>query len=245
MRKIKRFVPIAALCALLSVPHSASALGIILAVDIAQAPTDLTQAGFTQFVTGDVSAGGAPKTLTVDAYTVTIAAGTSIACFNGGTDFTGINSRGRTPIPDSGSYTQSSMMRERVVSLGSAGNLTTGIGTGLYLKIQGLAPGAKYRLQAWGVDHTGTPPALKNGTAAGFDATYEPTLSPLGGYTISGSPTSIADNNAYSIVGTFTADSNGTIIYKSIANIDGSGILNGFTLESVTPATIRLFGAVK
>lgn len=239
---------VAMLSGVLALGFSQAASASLVAIDIAQFASNPTQAGFTQWlIAQDQPAGGTMAVTNVGAYTLTISAGDTVACLSSAASFTGFNIRGRTPsIANSGDFTQSDLMKERIANTGGTGNLTTGTGRGLYLKITGLEANKQYLLQAWGVDQTGTPATLKTGTEAGFDATYEATtgLTKLGQYTVAASQTSIIDNNAYSIVGTFTADSTGTIIYKAIGNIDGA-VLSGFTLDAIPePATIGLMGVI-
>lgn len=223
----------------------------VVAVDLEQFASNPTQAGFSKFVVGDIPSGtNSMPSIQIGSYTVTVSAGASVDCFSGGSAFVGIGSRARNPyIQDSGDFTQSALMMDRSTASGIAGSQTLGTGNGLYLKIEGLEPNTLYRLQAWGVDQTGTPATLKTGSVAGFDATTEQagytSLRKLGGYTISSGQTNITNNAQYSVSGLLVSDSNGTVIYKSIENFDGSGILNGFTLyTSYEPRPLELRAAV-
>ncbi|MCU0857451.1 MAG: NBR1-Ig-like domain-containing protein [Pontiellaceae bacterium] len=217
---------------------------VLLAVDLHQNSTDpvpVTPPGFIGWTIGEVAALSAAPSITTNGYTVTLGSGTSAACLTTPALQTGMNSRYRLGyVTNAGAFTQESMMRERVGSLVNPIDPSTGNGTGngLYLKISGLASNTPYIFQAWGVDSTGTNPAatLKNGDNYGFNATAEPagysSLPLVGFYTVSGSPSVIMDNNQYSVMGTITSDTNGTIVYKQISTIDRS-IMNGFMLSTV------------
>ncbi len=228
---------------------------VILSVDVERSHTGGalfdTQAGFQSFDTTGV--GSAVISQTFGAFTVDFVAGSSIASFSGTPDSVMATRYRANHIANSGSFTQSDLMNDRLNSdaVGLIDPATgNGTGTGLYMRISGLSANTQYSLQVWGVDHTGNPGSLKNGYAYGFDATNEApsytSLTQLGTYTISGNPTTIADNDAHSITGNITTDGSGTLIYKSISNMDGSGIVSGFQLSAVPePSTaILLLGGI-
>lgn len=218
--------------------------GVVLAVDLHQNATDsvpTTPDYFSAWFVGNVSAGNAAPSTTIGGYGLTLGSGTTVDCLANAANHTGLNARNRSTgyIVNSGAFTQADMMRERIGSLANPTDSTAGQGTGngLYLKISGLEADTSYLIQAWGVDSTGTFDSsnvrLKNGYCYGFDATAETagysSLPRIGSYTVSGSPTTIADNDQYSVSGVITSDSTGTLIYKQISNIDRS-VMNGFVL---------------
>lgn len=210
----------------------------VLSVDFETNVVDLTQSGFTQMVVLDQTT--LVTTKIIGSYTVKIAGGYSNTCFSGG-PVVAYNGRTRTNnIGNAGAFTQANLMRERIVAYGPTPvDPAVGLGTGpgLYIMVEGLAPNQTYSIRVWGVDHSGKQKPLKSGYAYGFNATFETngytSLPQLGNYTVTNSPTTIADNNQYSVSGNITSDYQGRIIYKSIANIDGCGIANGFTLTMV------------
>jgi len=222
-------------------------LEVILAVDLHQLATDLvpvTPDYFTGWFVGNVSAGVAAPSTNINGYAITLGSGTSIGCLVNPALQAGMNARNRTTgyILNAGEFTQADMMRERIASLGSPTTPTTGKGTGsgLYLKVSGLSANTSYMIQAWGVDSTGlfasSNVRLKDGYNYGYDATAETggytSLPQVETYTVAGSPTTIADNDQYSVSGIITTDSSGTLIYKQISNIDKS-VMNGFVLSTV------------
>jgi hypothetical protein len=218
---------------------------VLLAVDLHLNSTDPLPAVpeyFTAWTLGQTVAGDAAPSTVINGLAVTIGTGDSVGCLANPALQTGFNARNRAGhILNSGAFTQANMMRERIASLVLPTDPATGNGTGngIYLKISGLAPNARYLIRSWGVDSTGTNPnaTLKNGYNYGFDATTEAAgysgLPQLGSFTVSGNPTTIIDNNAYSISGMITSDANGTIIYKQISDIDKS-VMNGFVLSSAS-----------
>lgn len=220
---------------------------LILAVDIETLPTDTTQTNFTQMVVGDQTV--EVTRVVIGNYTVSIAGGSSTNCFIGAPHLMAYNSRDRiNNVKTAGSFLQVNLidlLRERVAVWGGSPidpAIGKGTGPGLYLMVEGLEPRTIYTLQAWAVDHVKNSAVLRNGYVYGFDATFEEkgysSLPLLGTYTISGSPETIEDNSQYSITGTMTSDSRGRIIYKTISNLDGCGLLNGFTLNYVGPVVL-------
>ncbi len=230
---------------------------VILAVDFHQTATDPvpeTPDYFTGWFVGNVSAGVAAPSTTIEGYTLTVGSGTSVDCLVTPASQTGMNARNRSLgyILNAGDFTQADMMRERIASLVNPTAPATGKGTGngLYLKVAGLETNTSYLVQVWGVDSKGTfadtNARLKDGYNYGFNATAEgagyTSLPQLGAYTVSGSPTAIADNDEYSVSGIITTDSSGTLIYKQISNIDKS-VLNGFVLSTVEVAPLEGYDA--
>jgi hypothetical protein len=218
---------------------------VILGVDFHQTASDPvpeTPDYFSSWFVGNVSASNTAPTTTINGYSLTVGSGTSVDCLVTPILQTGMNARNRSTkyIANAGDFTQADMMRERIASAVNPTDPATGSGTGngLYLKVAGLEANTDYLMQAWGVDSTGTNPnaTLKNGYNYGFDATAETggydSLPQVGTYTISGSPTTIADNDQYSVSGVLTTDSSGTLIYKQISSIDRS-VMNGFVLSTV------------
>jgi hypothetical protein len=226
-------------------------------VDLHQTATDLvpvTPDYFTGWFVGNVSAGVAAPSTTVNGYAITLGSGTSIGCLVNPALQAGMNARNRTTgyILNAGDFTQADMMRERIASLGNPTYPATGKGTGngLYLKVSGLSENTPYMIQAWGVDSTGlftgSNVRLKNGYNYGYDATAETggytSLPQVETYTVAGGPTTIADNDQYSVSGIITTDSSGTLIYKQISSIDKS-VMNGFVLSAVDAAPLEGYDA--
>ncbi len=215
---------------------------VLLAVDLHQNASDPLPAApdyFAAWQLGNLSAGNPAPSTVINGYTVTFATGDSIASLSDPVLQAGFNARNRANhIPNSATFTHAELMRERIASLGNPTDPASGNGTGqgIYLKIEGLTPNTPYRIQAWGVDFR-EDGSLKNGYNYGFDATAEiadyTSLPELGSYSISGNPTTITDNDQYSVVGLITTDADGALVYKQISDIDRS-VMNGFTLSSVT-----------
>ncbi len=214
---------------------------VLLAVDLHQNASDPLPTMPNYFVgwpLGNLAAGEPAPSTVINGYTMTFATGESRESLSNPALQAGFNARNRgNHIPNAGAFTQADLLRERVASSGNPTNPATGNGTGhgIYLQIEGLSPNTPYLIQAWGVDFNNDG-ALKNGYNYGYDATHEvagySSLPELGSYTISGNPTTIADNDAYSVSGLITTDANGTLVYKQISNIDRS-VMNGFTLSSI------------
>lgn len=227
---------------------------MLLAVDLHQNTSDLvplTPDYFTGWMIGNVDAGVAAPSTSMNGYVVTVGSGSSVACLTHPAMQAGLNARSRSGyVQNSGAFTQAELMRERIASLVEPINPSTGNGTGngIYLSISGLEPNTPYVIQTWGADSTGDNPnaTLKNGYNYGFDATLETagyaSLPLLGSYTVSGSPSVIANNNQYSVTGVITADTNGTIVYKQISNIDKS-VMNGFVLSAVSRSELSGYDA--
>jgi len=203
---------------------------------------DLGTANQSPFVLWNVGADGInarTKGFTITD-TVSVPSGLLSAIIGAGSDATDVNNdngslntRSRTNVPpDSGSFTQSNLLTDRVVS-------TTG--TGLFLSLSGFAPNTTFSIQVWGYDtQNSNPYGAKPGTFSLYDRTN-------GANSLIGSFTSVAgalptDNNTFSVVGNFTSDKNGMIILESISNIDGTGIMNGFVVSTVPePMGVSLF----
>lgn len=212
----------------------------ILAVDFGYTGDSYVETNWVGWSTGDIGAGVAAPTTTINGYNLAVASGSSISCLTTAADNEGFNFRLRNPsIADAGSFTQNELMFDRIASA-VANTATDGTGSGFYLSISGLDANTDYMIQVWGVDQTGDPATLKNGYVYGFDATGETggytSLPELGNYTISNSPTTIADDDAWSISGTVTTDSGGKMVYKTVSNID-KAVMNGFTLSTVASAS--------
>jgi len=227
-----RSLCIAAMAAL-ALPMSAEA-AVILAVDFGGG-TGNVQSGFQGFA--NPAEGGVSATQTYSGITVTIDGGTNTS----GTGSAGfLNSRDRPHAPpNSGTYTNYSLLRDRIVSTGGT--------QGVMLTISGLAPNTDYVLQVWGFDAraevAGQNVGAKPGTNILWDNTggsdYE-----LGQYTMTAGqlPT---DNNSFSITSTITTDINGTIVVRSYnptsgTRIDGTGIMNGFMLSNIPEPSVSL-----
>lgn len=215
---------------------------VILAVDLHQGGSDPLPTipdYFVGWTLGNLAAGNPAPSTVINGYTLTFATGASRESLSNPALQAGFNARNRgNHISNSGAFTQTDLMRERVASLGTPTDPVSGNGTGhgIYLKIEGLAPNTPYRIQVWGVDFDNDG-SLKNGYNYGYDATTETvgytSLPELGSYTISGNPTTIADNDQYSVVGIITTDATGTLVYKQISNIDRS-VMNGFVLSATS-----------
>jgi fibronectin type 3 domain-containing protein len=208
-------------------------------IDLLQNTTDPVETGYTGFRVGDVGAGSAAPSITVNGVTATIAAGNKIASLTTPTEFTGWNARNRTSfIPDSGSFTHDALYANRVGSLSNATNVATGDGVGIYVKLEGLLANKSYLIQASGNDYTAAG-ALKNGVFYLWDATNEVTIDnvtsglvAIDNYSVSGNPTTIANNDVYSASGEITTDGLGSLIFKVTGNIDRNS-LNGFSATLV------------
>jgi len=254
---------VALLLCCLSCYANAALLSVDFAAAAAPDPGNPLQPGFQEWVMGSASDTAPPVTNPTKSFSTsagsivaTIAGGSSIAAFSGIGNIQ-INTRARAGIANSGDFTQSALLNERFVSTGSPTNVATpsGIGNGLYLRLTGLAASTTYTIQVWGVDYTAG--ALKSGYFHLFDATNEgagyTSLPSLGSYSIGSTPssggassgiTTISNNNQYSVTANVTTDSTGTLIVKSISNIDGSGIMNGFVLIPEPSSAVLLFGAM-
>jgi len=203
-----------------------------------------TQTGFETFLNpGDNTV----TTNTYGSFDVTVAGGTSIGVLDLATG-NAMNGRYRgsngTPaIANSGAFTLEDVWSDRLVTNGAASGLADGSGAGLYIRVDGLSANTAYTFKAWGGDPAGGD--LNDLDNYGFDATNESTsgLVALGNYTITGDPTTILNDDEYSISGTITTDASGTLIYKSV-NLSTNnattglatgpnGIINGFTIVAV------------
>jgi fibronectin type 3 domain-containing protein len=207
-------------------------------IDLLQNTTDPVEAGYTGFHVGDVAAGSVAPSITVNGVTATIAAGNKIASLTTPAEFTGWNARNRSPIiPDSGSFTHDALYANRIGSLQTATNAATGEGVGIYVKLEGLLANKAYIIQASGNDYSAG--KLKNGSFYLWDAQNEVTvggvtsgLVAIDNYSVSGTPSTVADNDIYSASGQFTATSEGSLVFKVTGNIDRN-TLNGFYVTQV------------
>lgn len=213
---------------LLFVTIGSANAGTILSIDLgtaAQAPFQLWNVGAdgtgmrsTTFSISDLSS--------VPSGTLTAKIGAGSDATNIDNDTGAINTRARANAPaNSGSFTQSNLLTDRVVS-------TAGTGTGLFLQLSGFAPSTTFSIQVWGYDTQTTP---LSGAKPGDFSLYDRTS---GANTLLGSFTSTAgslpvDNNTFSVTGTVTSDANGVIMVESLSNIDGTGIMNGFVISTI------------
>ena len=202
--------------------------GAILSIDLGTA----AQSPFQLWNVGADGTGLRSTTFSISDL-VSVPGGTLTAKIGGGSDApniandTGtINTRFRGNAPtNSGSFTQSDLLADRVVT-------TAGAGTGLFLQLSGFAPNTTFSIQVWGYD-TQTSPL--SGAKPGNFSLYDRTA---GANTLLGSFSSTAgslpaDNNTFSVTGTVTSDANGVIMVESLSNIDGTGIMNGFVVSTV------------
>lgn len=200
--------------------------GTILSVDIGTA----TQSPFVLWNVGADGTGARTTSFTITD-TVSVPTGLLSAIIGAGSDATDVNNdtgslntRSRVNAPaNSGSFTQSNLLTDRVVS-------TTG--AGLFLSLSGFVPNTTFSIQVWGYDTQTSPSSgAKPGTFSLYDRTN-------GANSLVGSLTSVAgalptDHNTFSVIGNFTSDQNGTIILESVSNIDGTGIMNGFVVSTI------------
>ncbi|WP_131989079.1 PEP-CTERM sorting domain-containing protein [Chthoniobacter flavus] len=202
--------------------------GTVLSIDLGTA----AQSPFTLWNVGGDGTGMRSTTFSISDL-VSVPGGTLTAEIGGGSDATNIandtgaiNTRPRANAPaNNGSFTQSNLLTDRVVT-------TAGAGTGLFLQLSGFAPDTTFSIQVWGYD-TQTAPSF--GAKPGNFSLYDRTN---GADTLLGSFTSVAgslptDNNSFSVTGNVTSDANGVIMVESLSNIDGSGIMNGFVVSTV------------
>jgi len=201
---------------------------VLLSVDLGTA----AQSPFTLWNVGSDGTGMRSKTFSITDL-VSVPGGILTGEIGGGSDATNIandagsiNTRLRGNAPtDSGSFTQSNLLADRVVT-------TAGTGTGLFLQLSGFTPSTTFSIQVWGYDTQTSPlSGAKPGNFSLHDRTG-------GADTLLGSFTSVAgslptDNNSFSVTGTVTSDVNGAILVESLSNIDGSGIMNGFVGSTV------------
>lgn len=212
--------------AMLLVADGSAEAGTILSVDLGTAAAS----PFQLWNIGSDSAGPRTTTFSITDF-VSVPSGLLSATIGGGSDPSNLNndtgllntrSRGNVP-PNSGSFTQSNLLTDRVVS-------TTG--SGLFLSLSGFAPSTTFTIQVWGYDtQTASPFGAKPGNFSLFDRTG-------GANSLMGSFSAVAgalptDNNTFSIIGTVTSDANGVIVVESVSNIDGTGIMNGFTVSTI------------
>jgi hypothetical protein len=208
-------------------------------IDLLQNATDPVETGYTGFNVSNVAANSAARSITVNGVTAAIAAGNKIESLTTPAEFTGWNARNRSPyILDSGSFTHDALYANRIASLNPATSAATGAGIGIYVKLEGLQANKAYVIQASGNDYTATP-ALKNGSFYLWDATNEVTIGgvtsglvAIDNYSVSGSPTTIPNNDVYSASGEITANALGSLIFKVTGNIDNN-TLNGFSVTLV------------
>ena len=208
-------------------------------IDLLQNATDPVESGYTGFWVGNKAAGSVAPTITVNGVTTTIAAGNKKEALTVPADFTGWNARNRSPyLPDSGSFTHDALYANRISTDANATNAATGAGVGIYVRLDGLLPNKSYIIQASGNDYTAAP-ALKNGFFYLWNATNEVTvggvtsgLVAVDQYSVSGGPTTIANNDVYSASGEITSNGLGTLIFKVTGTIDRN-TLNGFSATQV------------
>ncbi|HSI11775.1 MAG TPA: hypothetical protein VK961_07005 [Chthoniobacter sp.] len=216
--------------------HSSAEAGTLVSVDLGTT----TQSGFQQWNVGADGTGLRTTTFTITDF-VSVPGGLLTAYLGAGNDATNINNdsgtintRIRANAPaNSGSFTLTNLLNDRVVS-------TTGAGTGLFLSLSGFAPSTTFTIQVWGYDTQNSPATgAKPGTFTLYDRTAGANTS-LGSFTTTAGqlPT---DNNTFSVIGTVTSDANGVIVVESISNMDGTGIMNGFVVSTVPePAATSL-----
>ncbi len=213
-------------------------------IDLLNGINDPVETGYTGFAVGNKAAGSVAPTITVGDVTTTIAAGNKKESLTDTAEFTEWNARNRSPIiPDSGSFTHNALYANRIATAGNADGTpplvgATGAGIGIYVKLDGLQANTAYFIQASGNDPNATP-ALKNGSFYLWDATNEVTdagvtsgLVAIDSYTVSGFPTTIADNDVYSASGEITTNGLGSLIFKVTGTIDRN-TLNGFSATLV------------
>lgn len=223
-----------AMAVMLTFAHAASAATLVLAVDFGAGGA---QSGFDRWVPADANGAqsqtftGRDTTYTSGSIVATVANGansTNMALNTGG-----LNTRLRGNAPaNSGAFTQNALMSDRLVATGSP------LTEGLFLEFKGLTPGATFEFKMWAYDtRTGVG---ENGAKPGYVNLFDwtdGTKVPIGDFTATAGqlPT---DNNTFSIASTLVADENGRIVVQTVSNIDGSGIMNGFTLTGVSTAAV-------
>lgn len=207
---------------------------------------DMGSATATPFVLWNIGGDGAgPRTTTFSISDfVSVPGGLLTATLGGGNDpsdlskdIAQLNTRIRGNVPaNSGSFTQSNLLADRVVSSS---------GAGLFLSLSGFAPSTTFTIQVWGYDTQTSPlSGAKPGTFTLFDRTNGANAT-IGSFTTTAGqlPT---DNNTFSVIGNVTSDINGRIVIESVSNMDGTGIMNGFVISTVPePASgALLFGGL-
>lgn len=225
VRLRSHFVPSLAGALFLAAGTSAHA-ATLLSVDLGTA----AQSPFQLWNIGADGAGPRTTSFTITDF-VSVPSGLLSATIAGGNDATNLandtsllNTRFRGNAPaNSGSFTQSNLLSDRVV---------TTSGAGLFLQLSGFAPSTTFSVQVWGYD-TQTSPL--SGAKPGNFSLYDRTG---GADTLLGSFTSTAgslpaDNNTFSVTGTVTSDASGVITIESISNMDGTGIMDGFVVSTV------------
>lgn len=217
-----------AVLAVLALTISAKA-AVVLAVDFGGGTGNL-QSGFQGFT--NPADGAITATQTYSGITVTLDGGTNPA---GTAGYLNARSRGNAPA-NAGSYTNSALLRDRIVASGG--------GNGLLLTIGGLLPDTNYTLQVWGYDTR----AAENGGGARPGTNMLHDLSrgddtKIGQYTMAAGELPV-DNNSFSITATVMTSSSGLLIVRSFNAdgdwIDGPGIMNGFVLSQVPEPSASL-----
>jgi hypothetical protein len=219
-----------------SAAHAAPAL----AIDFGETNATHLQPGFQNWYTGTDSAGPKSTTFTVTdlaavptgTVSATVAGGTDAAVMANNTLSVNIRTRGSAPA-NSGSFTNSQLLRDRLVATG-------GIAGGLFLELTGFTPHATFAVQAWGFDARAEGGA-KAGSFELFDRTAGANTS-LGSFTATAGQLPV-DNDSFSVTGTVQADATGKIVLMSLSNIDGRGIFNAVTLTTLAipePAAVLI-----
>ncbi|WP_424313463.1 LamG-like jellyroll fold domain-containing protein [Haloferula sp.] len=205
----------------------------LIAVDFHQNADDPIQDGFEAWQPGQPSAGSDAVTTTIGSYTVSVLGASSVLGFSDpGTYSAGFNARRRIGSQDDGGgFTQALLMRER---LGNRTNqdaeFATGVGQGMYVKVEGLLANTAYSVTSSGNDWNGS---WKSGSFYLFDAGNEidgEALAVAGSYTVPATP--FTTDESAQATGTITTDGAGTMIFKTTANIDRSTI-NGFSVTEI------------